>query len=127
MQDADLPDDKISDVFTLLSYYILCTWKSFVCHCVTATKSIAKKYPLLVKILPEVLQQIYDPNCLPQNFVTIAEILSEIIQHLKIDQSQITLLNDTAENQTFKLTNITDVNTKRSLEASPIEQNQDTK
>ena len=54
----------------------------------TATKTIAEKYHNLKNKLQELLQYIYDPNSFPENFITITEVTSEIIQQLKIDHSE---------------------------------------
>ena len=53
--------------------------------------------------LPRTLQYIYDSNWFPENFLTITEVPSEIIQKLKINHKKNEIKNHNAENQ---LTNI---------------------
>ena len=70
-------------------------------------------------------QFIYDPNWLPETFITTTGVSSEGIQKLKINHEQIQLQNHNAKNQAFTFTNIIE-NTNTSLEVSTIEQDMDT-
>ena len=74
----------------------------------------------MITKLPETLHYIYDSNWFPENFVTITEVQSELIQRVKIAHNNIEIIIHNAENQSFTFTNIPD-NTNRSLEASSIE------
>ena len=75
--------------------------------------------------LLEMLQYDYDPNWLPDNYISITERPSEVIKKLKIDNKQIQLRNQNDETQPLKFTKTLE-NTNTSLEASSTEHNADT-
>ena len=52
-------------------------------HIFSATKLLENTYPLLLDQLAETLQNIFDQNLFPGNFITITEVPSEIIQKTK--------------------------------------------
>ena len=70
--------------------------------------------------LPETIHYIFDALLFLQNYVTITDVPSEIIQKLSINQINIEIKNYYAEKQPFTFTNIPE-KTNTSLEASPIE------
>ena len=88
----------------------------------SASKLIAENYHHLVNKLSETMQNFYDPNWLPENFVTIKEVSSEFIQQLKTDHLITQFRNHKAEKQPFAFTNIIE-KIIIYLEALPTEQN----
>ena len=74
--------------------------------------------------IPETLPYIFDLKWFPENFLTVTEVPSEIIQKLKIGYESIEIKSHFAKNQPFTFTNITEY-TNTSLEASLLD-NMDT-
>ena len=87
--------------------------------------SIVEKYNSLIDKQPEVRNYSDDPNWFPGKFIIISKLVFEIIQQLKIDQSQIIMRNHSIDNQRFTITSFLEMNTKTSLDESLTEQNLD--
>ena len=89
VNDAELYEEGILDSLTVLTWYIHRFWKTLVRHIVPATKLLAETYPQLIPKLHETLHYLYDSNWLPQNYINITEVPSEIIQKLSINHNNI--------------------------------------
>ena len=62
-----------------------------VCHIFKATISRATAFPHLIQKLMELLQYIYDPQCLPEFHVCVTDKPPELMQELRIKKFEILL------------------------------------
>ena len=121
-KDAELSQVEILDTLSLLSWNIHRFRICLVTHLFPATKLLAETtYPQLLNIThyQKHYTTILSQFLFLQNFITISEVPTEVLQKFKIDRNKIEIKNQNVENQTLTVKNVPE-NTKTSLEASPI-------